>query len=123
MEGELLITHTDVSVSSFFDDSTSVNGLDDGVNSVVKVLNHHGVTFLDSKLNGLHKLGVGKTGDLKVSVLHALLKPSNTLELGIDDQRVALRVGQDSAVFNRDLIRWKFVIVPGGHLSWSSQDI
>jgi hypothetical protein len=35
VKGELLVTHTDVAVSSLLDHSARVNGLDDSVNSVV----------------------------------------------------------------------------------------
>lgn len=79
VKGKLLVTHTDVAVSTLLDDSTSVDGLDDGINGVVKVLNHDGVSLLDSELNSLNELGVGKTGNLEVGVLHAILKPSDTL--------------------------------------------
>ena len=41
----------------------------------------------------------------------------------IDDERVTLRVGKDSTILHRDLIRWKLVVVPSCYLSGGSQDL
>jgi hypothetical protein len=117
MKGKLFVTHTDVLVPTFLDNSASIHRLNNSIDSVVKVLNHHGVSLLNGKLNSLYQFGVGETSDLEVGVLHTFLKPGNSLQLRIDDEGVTLRVSEDSSVFYRDLIGWKLVVVPSSDLS------
>jgi len=50
MQGELLVTHLDVSVLTTLDDGTSIDGLDDSIDAVLKILNQDRVTCLDGRL-------------------------------------------------------------------------
>ena len=86
MQGQLLVAHLDVLALTALDNGTGVHRLDDGINVVLEVLNHDGVSGLDGRFKNLNHPGVGKTGDLKVIGLLTLLQPGDTLKLRIDDK-------------------------------------
>lgn len=119
---KLLITQLDVLVLTLLGNSTTVNGGNDGVNGVLQVLNHDGLALLDSHLDGLDHLGVVKTGDLQVGVLLTLLQPGDTLKLRINDEGVALRVGEDGTVLSGDAIGRQLLGLPGGGLGIIGQN-
>ena len=90
MEVQLSVSHLDVLALALLDDGTSVHRLDDGVNSVLQILDQHWLSSLNGELEGLHHFGVRETGDLKVILLLSFSEPGDTLELGINDQGVSL---------------------------------
>ena len=79
VESELLVSHLDVTVTSLLNDSTSVNGLKDGINAVVQVLNQNGQSLFYGCFDHFDDLRVGESSDLEVVLLLALSQPGDTL--------------------------------------------
>ena len=48
VEGKLLVSHLDVSITSLFDNGTSIDGLEHGIDGVKQVLDQHGLALFDS---------------------------------------------------------------------------
>lgn len=116
VQGELLITHLQVSVSTLLDDRASVHRLQDSIDRVEQVLKKDRLTSLNGHLNSLDELGVGESSDLHVTVLLLLSQPSDTLQLGIDNEGVPLRCRQNRTVLDRHFIRRQVLVVPVGDL-------
>lgn len=109
---KLLVSHLNVLVLTTLDNGTSVDGLNDGVDVVLKVLNHDGVSSFDAGFKSLDDLGVRQTGDIEIVSLLTLLEPGDALELRIDDERVSVRVGENSAILGGHSIRRQLLVVP-----------
>ena len=64
VKGKFFVTHLDVLALTALDDGSGIDGLDNSVNGVLKVLNHDWFTRFNTCLKNLDHLRVGKSRDL-----------------------------------------------------------
>lgn len=64
VERKLLVSEFNVLVLALLNDSTSVYRLYNSINTILEILNKHGLALLKGHLNGPHHLIVRQTGDL-----------------------------------------------------------
>jgi len=115
VKSKLLISHLNVSASTFLDDSSTVHGLDDSVDSVLHVLDEYWSTVLYTHLDGLRHLGVRKTSNLEVLGFIGLSDPEDTLKLWVNDQRVSLGVVKNGTVLSGYSIWGQTEVVPSSN--------
>mmetsp|Transcript_52189 Transcript_52189/g.91117 ORF Transcript_52189/g.91117 Transcript_52189/m.91117 type:complete len:856 (+) Transcript_52189:3115-5682(+) len=125
MELHLRVTELDVTLLTALDGGALDDRVEHSVDGLANVLNQDGVTVLQSGLELAQEIVLTQTHHLQVALGQRLLlaEPLDALQLRINDQRPAGRVGNDGTVLHGHRVGRQAVRTPSGDLRSTSEDL